>query len=283
MKIVFSRKGVDATAGGFPSPIFPDGRLISIPIPSSKDNFRYGDLPYSYEGEHVSRIMQNLTGGFIHFGNKRISCDYRDQRCHFDPMLITNPEAIAFGQTGASESHLRKQGVGPGDIFVFYGYFREVEKTSGKWRYRRDAPDLHIAWCVMQVAEVLCMDDTNTIMEVTKKHPWLEKHPHLHGRSAPNSIYIGYRYRLLRFGDCTLTKPGCTRSIWLLPGCFSYPDAFTYFRPRREGTRTIIHTPGRGQEAVCNTSKITNYSDRKAINAWIETLFQPAETRDSLG
>jgi hypothetical protein len=33
MKIVFSRKGLDSGAGGFPSPII-DGRPISLPIPT---------------------------------------------------------------------------------------------------------------------------------------------------------------------------------------------------------------------------------------------------------
>ncbi|MGO9273044.1 MAG: hypothetical protein ACLQOO_22875, partial [Terriglobia bacterium] len=33
MKVIFSRKGFDAEAGGVASPILPDKRLCSIPIP----------------------------------------------------------------------------------------------------------------------------------------------------------------------------------------------------------------------------------------------------------
>jgi len=37
MKIILSRKGFDSTYGGFPSPIFEDGRMISLPIPISHE------------------------------------------------------------------------------------------------------------------------------------------------------------------------------------------------------------------------------------------------------
>ena len=35
MKLIFSRKGFDSSAGGIPSPILPDGRMISLPIPAN--------------------------------------------------------------------------------------------------------------------------------------------------------------------------------------------------------------------------------------------------------
>jgi len=34
MKFILSRKGFDSKSGGYPSPIFPDGSLISLPIPA---------------------------------------------------------------------------------------------------------------------------------------------------------------------------------------------------------------------------------------------------------
>jgi len=33
MKVILSRKGFDKINGGYLSPIFPDGKMISIPIP----------------------------------------------------------------------------------------------------------------------------------------------------------------------------------------------------------------------------------------------------------
>ncbi len=44
MKVILSRKGFDSQYGGKPSPILPDGRLISLPIPSQDDKLRYSDL-----------------------------------------------------------------------------------------------------------------------------------------------------------------------------------------------------------------------------------------------
>ena len=38
MKIILSRKGFDSENGGYPSPILPNGTLLSIPIPSAYNN-----------------------------------------------------------------------------------------------------------------------------------------------------------------------------------------------------------------------------------------------------
>ena len=37
MKVILSRKGFDSQYGGMPSPILPDGTLLSLPIPSKTD------------------------------------------------------------------------------------------------------------------------------------------------------------------------------------------------------------------------------------------------------
>lgn len=54
MKVVLSRKGMDSRAGGIPSPILPDGTLLSLPIPNEKSGVPYGDLVYKEIGRaHV--------------------------------------------------------------------------------------------------------------------------------------------------------------------------------------------------------------------------------------
>jgi len=51
MKVILSRKGFDSSNGGCPSPIMPDGTLLSMPIPSddkdSYDDLSYCGTPYS--------------------------------------------------------------------------------------------------------------------------------------------------------------------------------------------------------------------------------------------
>lgn len=43
MRIIISRKGFDSKYGGVPSPILPDGRLLSLPIPLA-DNLTYSEI-----------------------------------------------------------------------------------------------------------------------------------------------------------------------------------------------------------------------------------------------
>jgi hypothetical protein len=37
MKVILSRKGFDSGYGGIPSPVLPDGTMLSLPIPSKGD------------------------------------------------------------------------------------------------------------------------------------------------------------------------------------------------------------------------------------------------------
>ena len=50
MKIIMSRKGVDSQFGKQASPILPDGRLLSMPIPSedflTDNNISWDGRPY---------------------------------------------------------------------------------------------------------------------------------------------------------------------------------------------------------------------------------------------
>lgn len=41
MKVVLSRKGMDSAAGGIPSPILPDGTLLSFPIPDGASGQKF--------------------------------------------------------------------------------------------------------------------------------------------------------------------------------------------------------------------------------------------------
>ena len=37
MKVILSRKGFDSSAGGYASFIYPNGKMQSLPIPSTND------------------------------------------------------------------------------------------------------------------------------------------------------------------------------------------------------------------------------------------------------
>src|ERR1035438_9844994 len=44
MKLILSRKGFDSSAGKKPSPIFPDGTMVSLPIPDKSSTIAYSDI-----------------------------------------------------------------------------------------------------------------------------------------------------------------------------------------------------------------------------------------------
>lgn len=93
MKVVLSRKGMDSRAGGIPSPILPDGTLLSLPIPNEKSGVPYGDLVY--KGRTYQQIIQQIHPTF----------DFQKHPfCHLDPDIygvLKNKHAgwkPAFGQ-----------------------------------------------------------------------------------------------------------------------------------------------------------------------------------------
>ena len=58
MKVIISRKGFDSGYGGMPSPILPDGTMLSMPIPSSGDMVKYKDI--FHDGESYADIIRQL-------------------------------------------------------------------------------------------------------------------------------------------------------------------------------------------------------------------------------
>src|SRR5437868_5593942 len=128
MKVILSRKGFDSQYGGVPSPVFPDGSMVSMPIPSLSSQgsrHRYSKLRLP-SGETYAEFLEDL--GFT---------DLVQGHCHLDPDI--NSAAInrkdwqpAFGQAGAAAKHLSNQNIGAGDLFLFFGWFRRVQKVKGE-------------------------------------------------------------------------------------------------------------------------------------------------------
>ena len=177
MKIILSRKGFDSSNGGCASPIMPDGTLLSMPIPSN-DIDSFSDLCWNDTTYHD--ILSDL----------RPNRSY--ENCHVDPDIRVNNHITpidewvpAFGQINAAQGVLKNSGVEVGDIFLFFGWFRHVEKTEKGYRYvRRNkadfyaGADLNIIYGYMQVGKILT--DPNEIA----KYSW---HPHSSKRRLANS------------------------------------------------------------------------------------------------
>lgn len=180
MRIILSRKGFDSAAGGCPSPIFPDGRLFSLPIPDKTSPIAYGDI--QFDGMEIGELVAQLTR------------DPKRKRhfAHLDPDL--RPDALRrlpgwrplLGQTGSAQGHLRNEQVQPGDIFIFFGSFRPVEQTDSGWCFKRNEVARHVIWGWLQIGEVLKVDDLPK-----DAIPWAHYHPHFaYGADKSNTLYL---------------------------------------------------------------------------------------------
>lgn len=111
MKIIFSRKGFDSSAGGSPSPTV-DGHPVSLPIPAraGPSATSYGDLGL---GDHVRCASRGRLGA--------------ESPCHHVPIFLPGGRAL-LGQCGAAQTHQARGGVGEGDLFLFFGLFKEAGK-----------------------------------------------------------------------------------------------------------------------------------------------------------
>ena len=271
MKIIFSRKGFDSSCGGVASPIF-NGRVLSLPIPEPWPQPHGGGTTYgqirSKDAAPTGRLVGDLTGSRL----------TSRSHAHLDPDLdagnrVSRPPGWRplFGQTGAAERHLQNQGVGAGDVFLFFGWFREAGLVGNRFQFRRDAPDLHLCFGWLQVDRRL---------RVAPAPPsllpgWTAGHPH--NKAAPygplDSIYTATTTLtvpehptklpgagvLERFDPKrVLTDPGGpSRIYWKLPAWFqpSTPGtALTYHsKPSRWHSRhggVVLKTVCQGQEFV---------------------------------
>lgn len=272
--MILSRKGVDSSAGGFASPIFPDGSIWSVPIPDRRSPIRYRDLCEPAVG---GKVVHNLSRGRT-IGASRV---------HLDPDLDRRslPRACGwralFGQHGAAQRHLQMQGVCSGDLFLFFGWFRRVQRRDGRWRYVPDAPDQHVIFGWLLVGEIVapgpgCAD-------------WARYHPHFHGRfGVANSLYVGASQPLpwaparasagvfdrLRAARVLSAADG-TRSIWQLPGwmhphgrasTLSYHGDWSRWQRNAAGTR--LRAAARGQEFVLDLDHYPEAHD------WLSEVFR---------
>ena len=272
MKIIFSRKGFDASNGGVPSPIFSDGSMVSMPIPSRDDAHCMGDLNFS--GVNLGELADQLTRKV----ESSSSC------VHLDPdiqdSLIARPIGWrpAFGQTGAAQTHLSNCKVGVGDVFLFFGWFRRVEHVSGRYKFVRDAPDQHVIYGWLQVDEI--WNIVSRREELLAQHPGQRAHPHLAtpGKytNPRNTLYIARNSLVLSENSSglagagvfskvddrlVLTKEGRTRRYWKLPRWF-YPNdrfALSYHSSKSAWTLHDDHVELRsaaiGQEFVLDTNQ----------------------------
>jgi len=269
-KLILSRKGFDSTAGGGPSPILADGRMVSLPIPEPTAGVR-------------AATYDRLAFDDCTFAELLAKLGYRvaaNAAAHLDPDLIEEVRArdpcwrACLGQADQSETHLQRQCVGPGDVFLFWGWFEHVDASL---RYG-SKQGFHSLFGFLEVDHVVDAG-TGGVEAASAYHPHFSKQY----RGRPNRVYVA-RDRLswapakrgwgvFRFNPrLRLTRPGQSRSHWRLPGCF-HPNQGCVLSYNRNGVRwgkpgreTDLQVPGRGQEFVCDMTD--------PIAKWVHSLVE---------
>ena len=257
--------------------------MLSLPIrstsPETLSPHCYGDL--SFDGESVANVLVQLSDG-------RLGAQ---DRVHNDPDLDAGamPRLRGWkpilGQVGSAQTHLERNGVCPGDLFLFFGWFREIEKFNDCWQFCCSAPDIHVIFGWLQIERI-----AHPNAELAEELPWASYHPHFHGNwSTNNALYIatdrlilggkklatvgGGTYRDFKSAR-QLTAPGRTRSWWELPDVF-FPDGdktpLSYHsnmnRWHIENGRVLLKSAARGQEFVLDMKEYPGVKD------WVEELF----------
>lgn len=264
MKIIISRKGFDSENGKTASPVMPDGAMLSFPIPSC-DGQSYRNMIYN--GKNYMDIWKSLK-----------VCSENDEfnvACHLDPDIKRNNRSVcdhmenwkpAFGQCNAAETHLENNGVGIGDLFMFFGWFRETEEINGKIKYKRGSKDAHMLFGYLQIGKIARGDEV-------RNYPW---HPHSNYLIDNNTIYEASEHLVIdgidtglpgagtfKYSDeLVLTMPGQTKSRWLLPDFFKEvtischsKDSFKpegYFQTVRIGQEFVVSEDPRVTEWAKN-------------------------------
>ncbi|MBI5489098.1 MAG: hypothetical protein HY905_17315 [Deltaproteobacteria bacterium] len=158
-----------------------------------------------------------------------------------------------------------------------------MEERGGRYAFVRGAPNLHVLWGWLQVGEVVVADRSTA-------PSWMTYHPHFSETPRRlNVLYVAADHLVLDgvttdlpgagvfpayHDDICLTAPGCTRSVWRLPGWF-YPDGggtLGYHGDRRrwsrDGEHAVLRSVGRGQEFV-----LAGGDDRR-VGDWVRGLVE---------
>lgn len=285
MKIILSRKGFDSAAGGYPSPYFVEsGRLLSFPIPEDESNSidtgrTYADLRFDNDTSYLD-IMNQL-------GLRK----FKGRYAHIDPDV--NAVALdsrhkdwrgLFGQSSSAQAHLNNKGVKSGDLFLFFGWFRDVVKTANGYKYV-SGTDRHIIWGYLQVDEIQRIEHSKDY------ESWKAEHPHYYYRNrVQNTGYIARNnlslaphlpgYGTFNYKNAlVLTCPEQgKRSVWKLPEYFhpSFGTLMSYHENLCNSSNNtiwelhdnhcILNSVGRGQEFVIEGND--------EIVKWAKELFQ---------
>lgn len=257
-KLILSRKGFDSSSGESASPIFKDGKIFSLPIPE----------PYPPSPKKYFELQFNGISGVDALNECSSKKVLPDDYCHYDPALNTN-EGI-FGQHFNSQKELINNGVDVGDLFLFFGFYRNFS-------LRRKKESHHLfGW--LQIEKIISGDKAiRKYLEINNI-----QHPHGYGDlntyEKNNTIYIGKRNltikntQLLNKGyglfkethaDLILTREGASKGSWKLPKKYflNSEDIFLNRLSWLNQEKCFVNNFGRGQEYILDAESYPRIID----------------------
>lgn len=263
--------------------------MVSLPIPY-KNGIPYGDIRIGLpEFDCMGSIVAELTKG-------RITAE---STAHLDPDLASlsihreGGWKGTFGQSFLQQSHLDKNHVGRGDLFLFFGLFCNVKRSAtGKLQFIEGELKHVIFGWLMVDQKYRLPDKANQNVPLEQLPTWARYHPHVQYAGLepnPNALYAatskldcdgsipGWGLFPKFKDDLCLSHPNLLRdrhgkskdlpSLWRLPA-WMYPwqkpqrTPMTQFRNQKswsipQGLHTTLDTSkGRkGQESILNSSE----------------------------
>jgi len=153
-----------------------------------------------------------------------------------------------FGQHGAALGHLLNRGVGPGDVFLFFGLF--AEPATGE-RHHRIFGYLRVE----SVAEPGCVETPRP-------------HPHAIGDwGRRNLLFVGAgATAAVASPNLRLTRPGGPLRRWTVPAWLARHGLSYHDRAERWLGDGLLEVASRGQEFVTDVGE-----DPVALD-WLEAV-----------
>ena len=234
MKVIFSKKGLDSSNSGKPINLNSNGIMPFIPIPCLQKEVEYAKVNVN-KNQTMQDLCENLSGKTLYLSvdqkQKKIMLD-KNTYCHLDPQLVNYFNVDNFvgslGQVDSAEKHLENQKIKVGDLFLFYGW------------YKQNGLEKRVLFGYMQIGEIIRTYGLKNQerVDLETKYPILKNQPHwnteFYLNNETNTIYIArekcsFDSRISGFGlfnysnELVLTKNNQTKkTLWQIPalaGC----------------------------------------------------------------
>jgi hypothetical protein len=136
---------------------------------------------------------------------------------------------------------LSRHGVGPGDVFLFFGLF--AEEDSGERHHR--------IYGYMTVEKVVALGSAPDPEDAPTFAP---DHPHFIGeRDRNNTLYLGPGSTCTTASpNLRLTQDGGPLTAWTVPNWLAEPGLTYHEKPWRWPSAGTLLSAARGQEFICN-------------------------------